>query len=45
MFEVQWQLGDTTWEPLETVNELKALDEYLELEGVKEPLSLRHVKD
>ena len=34
-FEVQWDLGDTTWEPLNHVNKLMALDEYLALHGVK----------
>jgi hypothetical protein len=42
MFRVRWELGDSTWEPLEVVEELEALDHYLELEGVSTPSSLRH---
>ena len=38
MFEVQWELGDSTWESLEVVDELQALDNYLALEGVTDPL-------
>jgi hypothetical protein len=41
MFRVRWELGDSTWEPLEVVEELEALDRYLELEGVSTPSSLR----
>ena len=41
MFLVRWELGDSTWEPLEVVAELEALDRYLELEGVSDPLKLR----
>ena len=40
MFLVRWELGDSTWEPLEVVAELEALDRYLELEGVSDPLKL-----
>ena len=40
-FKIQWQYGDSTWEPLDVVNDLEALDQYLELEGVTEPLRLR----
>jgi len=40
MFEVQWELGDSTWESLEVVDELQALDNYLALEGVTDPLRL-----
>ena len=39
-FHVRWSLGDTTWESLARCNELKALDDYLELHGVKEPSEL-----
>ncbi|KAJ3475421.1 hypothetical protein NLI96_g11847 [Meripilus lineatus] len=39
-FHVQWNLGDTTWEPLETCDELEALDRYLELMGVKDTKEL-----
>ena len=35
-FKVLWSLGDETWEPLEGVDQLRALDEYLELQGVRE---------
>lgn len=34
-FLVRWNLGDETWEPLSHVNALKALDEYLVVQGVK----------
>ena len=39
-FRVQWEDGDTTWEPLSTVNKLAAMDGYLELMGVKVPSKL-----
>ena len=29
-----WALSDFTWEPLHVINDPKALDHYLELEGV-----------
>src|SRR6266705_868340 len=32
-FKVKWELGDTTWEPLENCNELVHLDEYLTLQN------------
>jgi hypothetical protein len=35
-FEVKWSLGDTTWEPLLSCNDLAALDAYLSLMGIKE---------
>ena len=38
-YQVRWSLGDTTWEPHKSCNELAALDRYLELQGVK-----RHTK-
>src|SRR6266704_4029850 len=41
VFKVQWEYGDSTWEPLDIVNELQALDSYLELEGVTDPLQLQ----
>jgi hypothetical protein len=33
-FEVEWSLGDTTWEPLVNCNDLAALDSYLSLMGI-----------
>ena len=33
--QVHWTLGNMTWEPLASCKELAALDEYLELCGVK----------
>ena len=33
-FLVQWNLGDTTWEPYAECKELMALDRYLELLGI-----------
>ena len=38
--QVRWTLGDMTWEPLASCKELAALDEYLELYGVKRPRDL-----
>ena len=40
LFQIHWNLGDTTWEPLETCKDLQALDEYLSLLGVKYPQEL-----
>jgi hypothetical protein len=37
---LQWSLGDTTWEPLSSCKQLMALDDYLELRGVKFPREL-----
>ncbi|GJE92037.1 polyprotein [Phanerochaete sordida] len=34
-FLVRWNLGDTTWEPLDECRKLEALDRYLELLGVR----------
>ena len=34
-FLVQWNLGDTTWEPYSECKDLMALDRYLELLGIK----------
>lgn len=39
-FQVKWADGDTTWEPLSTVNDCIALDQYLALHGVDEPEQL-----
>ena len=33
-FNVQWSLGDTTWEPYKHCKDLAALDDYLKLHGV-----------
>ena len=35
VFHVKWNLGDTTWEPLDTCDLLAALDRYLELMGAE----------
>lgn len=35
-FQVHWNLGDTTWEPFDNCKQLKALDEYLALQGVSD---------
>ena len=40
-FLVCWELGDASWEPLKVVDKLEALDHYLKLEGVSDPLKLR----
>ena len=40
-FEVQWSLGDTTWETFDTCKELEALDRYLEIQGVRHPVELQ----
>src|SRR3984957_10715358 len=37
---VKWSLGDTTWEPVASCNELSALDDYLALRGVESPQDL-----
>jgi hypothetical protein len=34
-FQVCWNTGETTWEPLQSCKELAALDQYLTLMGVK----------
>jgi hypothetical protein len=34
LLQVQWNLGNTTWEPLANCKELEALDRYLELLGI-----------
>jgi hypothetical protein len=39
-FEVQWSMGDITWEPLDNCKQLEALDRYLELHGVRRPTEL-----
>ena len=42
--KVRWTLGDTTWEPLASCKDLKALDLYLELWGVTHPHDLpKHI--
>ena len=38
--QVRWTLGNMTWEPLASCKELAALDEYLELRGVKRSCDL-----
>ena len=35
-FHVKWSAGDETLEPIEFVDELEALDNYLDLVGVKD---------
>jgi hypothetical protein len=39
-FQVRWNLGDSTWETLETCKDLQALDAYLSLIGVSDPSGL-----
>jgi hypothetical protein len=39
-FHIKWTLGDVTWESLADCKELTALDDYLELHGVKKPREL-----
>jgi hypothetical protein len=39
-FHVHWNLGNTTWEPYAECKDLQALNEYLQLLGVKEPSDL-----
>ena len=36
LFQVRWNLGDTTWEPDGACHELQALDEYLQIQGVED---------
>jgi hypothetical protein len=45
VFKVKWSYGDATWEPLSGVNELLALDQYLELHGVTRPRDLPKTRD
>jgi hypothetical protein len=40
-FKVCWELSDSTWEPLDVVKDLEALDNYLKLEGVMRPSDLQ----
>jgi hypothetical protein len=40
MFQLQWNDGDTTWESHDTCKDLQALNEYLQLLGVKDPSHL-----
>ena len=37
---VKWDQGDLTWEKVKDCEDLEALDNYLELCGVKEPAEL-----
>jgi hypothetical protein len=39
-FLVKWNLGDSTWEPGSSCEELEALERYLELQGVSD---VRHL--
>ena len=41
-FNIQWIYGDNTWEMLDSVNKLEALDRYLELHGVRLLSELSH---
>ena len=34
LFKVKWNLGDETWEPVDHVDELEALNNYLTIMGV-----------
>ena len=45
MFKVRWEYGDYSWEPLSVVEELEALDSYLELNGAAEPHNLIKKKE
>ena len=44
VFHVKWNLGDTTWEPLDTCDPLAALDRYLELMGAEDWMDLPRLK-
>ncbi|KAJ3477293.1 hypothetical protein NLI96_g10562 [Meripilus lineatus] len=39
-FHVKWNMGDTTWEPREHCEDLKVLDDYLQLMGANSPEDL-----
>ena len=39
---MQWNLGDSTWEPSSSCEELEALDRYLRLQGVSDICQLPH---
>ena len=45
VFQVKWNLGDTTWEPLEECEKLGALARYLEVIGVDEWRNLPKVAE
>ncbi len=39
-FEVLWDNGEVTWEPLDNCQDLVALDNYLKLKGKEDPQTL-----
>ena len=39
-FLVRWNVGDSTWEPLENCQDLEAFDNYLDTQGVRTPTKL-----
>ncbi|KAJ7477417.1 hypothetical protein FB451DRAFT_1032942, partial [Mycena latifolia] len=39
-FQVVWTDGDVTWEPLSTVNDCAAMDDYLAHRDVDDPICL-----
>ena len=42
-FLVQWNVGGSTWEPLANCEDLEALDNYLDVQGVRTPTDLPRV--
>lgn len=43
-FEIVWDSGEVTWEPLKNINKLSLLDDYLVTHGVSEPSELPRKK-
>jgi hypothetical protein len=42
LLQVHWNLGNSTWEPLEACKDLQALNDYLSLIGVSDYSDLPH---
>jgi hypothetical protein len=40
LFQIHWNMGDSTWESFETCKDLQALDDYLHLLGIDDPFNL-----
>jgi hypothetical protein len=40
LFQIHWNMGDSTWESFETCRDLQALNDYLHLLGIDDPFTL-----
>jgi hypothetical protein len=40
LFQIHWNMGNSTWESFETCRDLQALDDYLHLLGIDDPFTL-----